>query len=346
MGKKRQRHSGPVEGSSSQPITPVTIEALDAPGEIVLADDRMDTRFLVWSPDGKYLVTLGRWCVIFWETRSWKLEFTLNIDPAWFTTPGSYCLFHFSPDGTRLYDMSDAGVIAWDVPNRRLAWKTARDDRASAVSIDADCKVILCGDGRLIDARTGQWLRPDKPRIPDEHPGGEQFVALSPDGRLIAMLPGDQTNRWMRARDVDTLELVQELAIDPAPPNPARVREMMDEFWASPGTPEYEAEAAKVKAPGYFFGIEMVEHVCNGRFLACYSNDEAIYVIDIGLRPWRVQKVMPCRRVHPMTWSPLIDDAPFSPDRRWVVEPDARGDGTLVVRAFDPVHDKHPCDIL
>ncbi|NMC04809.1 MAG: hypothetical protein GYA24_06340 [Candidatus Lokiarchaeota archaeon] len=35
---------------------------------------------------------------------------------------------------------------------------------------------------------------------------------------------------------------------------------------------------------------------------------------------------------------------PFSPDGRWVVDdPD---DGTLVVRAFDPGRDRHPCDII
>ncbi|NMC04307.1 MAG: lactonase family protein [Candidatus Lokiarchaeota archaeon] len=162
----------------------------------MLADERLNPRILTWSPDGKYLVTLGRWCEMFWNTSTWTLEFILHEDPAWFVTPGSGVHLHFSPDSTRLYVLSSSDVVAWDVPGRRLAWKTAREDRAHAISIDAACTVILCDGGRLSDARTGAWRRAGYPSIPGEHPGGEAFVALSPDGRLVATISRRNMKGW------------------------------------------------------------------------------------------------------------------------------------------------------
>ncbi|NMC06343.1 MAG: hypothetical protein GYA24_14090 [Candidatus Lokiarchaeota archaeon] len=295
---------------------------------------------------------------MFWNTSTWTLEFILHEDPAWFVTPGSGGHLRFSPDSTRLYVLSSTGVVAWDVPDRRLAWKTAREDRAHAISIDAACTVILCHGGRLIDARTGAWRRAEYPPIPDKHPGGETFVTISPDGRLVATLASDQmsrfthgmpTRRWVRARDVDTLELVQELAIDPVPTDPARAQAYMDDFPFPPETKEYDAMDTKVSAPGFFFGIELISYACNGRFLVCYSFDETAYVIDMGGRPWRVQRTIPIRPYkahHTMSYTPWLVDDPFSHDRRWIVEPANDQDDTLVVRAVDPGRDKHPCDII
>ncbi|NMC05481.1 MAG: hypothetical protein GYA24_09725 [Candidatus Lokiarchaeota archaeon] len=47
--------------------------------------------------------------------------------------------------------------------------------------------------------------------------------------------------------------------------------------------------------------------------------------------------------IHPVGGNtPLLFDDPFSPDGRWVADnPD---NGTLVVRAFDPEREKHPCE--
>ncbi|NMC04306.1 MAG: hypothetical protein GYA24_03795 [Candidatus Lokiarchaeota archaeon] len=152
----------------------------------------------------------------------------------------------------------------------------------------------------------------------------------------------------MRARNVDTLELVQHLAIDPVPTDPALAQAYVaDHFGYSEETPEYEAELAKVSAPGYFFGIEFVTCACNGRFLACYSGDETIYIINIGSRPWTVQRTIPIQpdSIHPVGGNtPLLVDDPFSPDGRWVA--DYLDNGTLVVRTFDPKRDKHPCEYI
>ncbi|NMC03880.1 MAG: hypothetical protein GYA24_01650 [Candidatus Lokiarchaeota archaeon] len=107
-----------------------------------------------------------------------RVDFSLEIDPEW--RPGSYGRLRFSPDGTRLYSMSSSGVLAWDVPGRRLAWKTSV---WGPFTIDAACTVILCHGGRFIDARTGAWRRatlvvrafdPKRDKHPCEYIKGDQ----------------------------------------------------------------------------------------------------------------------------------------------------------------------------
>ncbi|NMC04794.1 MAG: hypothetical protein GYA24_06265 [Candidatus Lokiarchaeota archaeon] len=58
----------------------------------------------------------------------------------------------------------------------------------------------------------------------------------------------------------------------------------------------------------------------------------------------RTIPIQPYRTRHEFKYTPWLVDDPFSPDGRWVV--DDPEDGTLVVRAFDPGRDRHPCDII
>jgi eukaryotic-like serine/threonine-protein kinase len=146
-------------------------------------------RTMLFSPDGKIVLTAGGPGSGFGPARLWDTATGAAIGPEMRTTISFAAAF--SRDGKTVTIATFLGLEVWDAASGRFIGSTVKDVRAlRSAAFSADGQRILIGgdepSARLWDATTGRQLGPPLP-----HRAIVQAAALSPDGRTAITTIGD-----------------------------------------------------------------------------------------------------------------------------------------------------------
>jgi WD40 repeat protein len=141
---------------------------------------------LVFSPDGKFLVTggWGRRAIRIWDTSSYEVTKEWSLAGR----PEVYALA-ISSDSRHLVIGTARGVLLWDLKATSPASTGLADNsmrQAFSVAISPDGKTLAVGETggvRLIDVLSRQQIA----ELPAPSGGIVRFVAFSPDGAIIAI---------------------------------------------------------------------------------------------------------------------------------------------------------------
>ena len=153
---------------------------------------------LVFSPDGKSLISADSHSISVWDPATTKLRESINIslekDPV-----GAAGLLVFSPDGKMLaiYAYRVDTVVLWDLDNKKKL-RTWRLGGCRSMAFSPDGKMLAIGGKNnsvsyvsFWDPATGKELRVIK-----DHKDQVNAVAFSPDGKLVASAGEDNTIRF------------------------------------------------------------------------------------------------------------------------------------------------------
>jgi WD40 repeat protein len=126
-----------------------------------------------------------------------------------YTRPGSPPGLAFTPDGSVLLTSSGSGLQAWGVATGTgLGELAAVGTEAADLSLSADGRLAAFGLGFRRGAEVWDVAgRSPVAHVPVDRAGGPVAVALSPDGRALAVSNGLTVQLW----DVGTRELLHEL---------------------------------------------------------------------------------------------------------------------------------------
>jgi len=201
---------------------------------------------VAWSPRGDMLATGDSDGVVrLWDTATWSLL----AEMAELRARRHIQKLRFSPEGDRLVSLRDNHAESWDVASRSIAWETK--ERVNPDLIDAAGRRIICSNFRLLDARSGKWVREKRDTI------GETPIGISLDGTLIATIGPDDSTRTIIARDLASMDVVETLEVHPRGPDPSSF------IW-------YSFKQAQ-----------------NGAVIG-YNEDGLDYIMNISDRPWCV----------------------------------------------------------
>ncbi len=302
----------PLAEKSAAPVAPVAppVSTLPIAPVVATLEDPGGKRFWYfhWSPDGRFLLTKAEGTnVLLWDTRTWRIVEVLPFEG----------IMGFVMGGNKIYTVKDGKRIAWDLDERRVVWEEDGPDvvsrKVGMVGISARGTVVLYQNWLVLDTATGEWIRKEPrivhggkvyERLPDgsfplelrgAYPADrEDILGITPDGRIAVTTPSIEGGHILRGRDVDTLDLVEELdvkrfAVSPRPDVLRRALRGGD------------LDEDELKKPGALFGLDTIQQTADGRFLVCWSYDGYEYIINIGTRPWRVHQVL---SFYVLAWSP------------------------------------------
>jgi RNA polymerase sigma factor (sigma-70 family) len=145
---------------------------------------------LVYSPDGKMLITAGNMTITFWDARTGQELRVINLDPA------PVAALAISPDGRLLVSGSRAGTVRQDGTVRMWDVATGKEARRFADNFQVG-GIVFTRDGRRLAASVGNSVR-----VWDVASGKElirfgqrsiQALAISPDGKVAASAGSDNT---------------------------------------------------------------------------------------------------------------------------------------------------------
>ena len=153
-----------------------------------------------FSPDGKYLVTIGG---IYAPVKLWDLEG--NLVRSWQTKDELLTAIDFNPDGEALVTAGDKTVKLWSIQGILLKTISGHQDSISSVKFSPDGKLIATASldktVKIWDSRNGKLLQTFN------HSNKVYSLSFSPDSQLLISNSEDRVYLWnMDGKLLHTME--------------------------------------------------------------------------------------------------------------------------------------------
>ena len=160
---------------------------------------------LVFSHDGRLLATatFSSSTIKLWETATGRELRNLTCDGR--SAPGLSPLIAFSPNGQFIAtSCSDSSIQIWDVTSGQNLQKLAGPIRVSFIAFSEDGQALVAISDKIRVWEVATWRQLRSLEVPTTSglSGGEGAIAISPDGRQLAMVVRDDSKMLVKSFDL------------------------------------------------------------------------------------------------------------------------------------------------